>query len=140
MRISTKGRHAVMAMVDLARHQKAEPIPLSEIAERQGISLSYLEQLIARLKAKGLVRSVRGPGGGYLLKDGADAIVVSDIIEAVDDPTPRIDLQKDAAATCRELTDVLWQGIGDRVTTYLKSVTLAQVVEGHDLPANSNEG
>ena len=86
MRLSTKGRYAVMAMVDLAKHGKGNPISLAEIAERQEISLSYLEQLFAKLRTGELVKSVRGPGGGYLLSRGADGTRISDIILAVDEP------------------------------------------------------
>ena len=85
MKLSTKGRYAVMAMVDLARHAQAKPVSLSDIAARQEISLSYLEQLFARLRRAGLVKSVRGPGGGYLLAHAEDQTRISDIIIAVDD-------------------------------------------------------
>ena len=88
MRLSTKGRYAVMAMVDLATHGHGKPVALAEIADRQAISLSYLEQLFAKLRRGGLVGSVRGPGGGYLLAHAADATRISDIILAVDEPAP----------------------------------------------------
>src|SRR5258708_21344181 len=86
MRLSTKGRYAVMAMVDLAKHSGGEPVSLAEIAERQEISLSYLEQLFAKLRKGALVKSVRGPGGGYLLAYAASETRISDIILAVDEP------------------------------------------------------
>ena len=86
MRLSTKGRYAVMAMVDLAQHGGGEPVSLAAIAERQSISLSYLEQLFAKLRRGGLVRSVRGPGGGYLLAYHRDQTRIADIILAVDEP------------------------------------------------------
>ena len=86
MKLSTKGRYAVMAMVDLARHAQAKPVSLSDIATRQEISLSYLEQLFARLRRAGLVKSVRGPGGGYRLARGSAETRVSEIILAVDEP------------------------------------------------------
>ena len=82
MRLSTKGRYAVMAMVDLASHSNGQPVPLADIAERQEISLSYLEQLFAKLRRGGLVKSVRGPGGGYLLAYDRDATRIGDIILA----------------------------------------------------------
>ena len=85
MKLSTKGRYSVMAMVDLARYGKGKPMPLAEIADRQEISLSYLEQLFRNLRRGGLVKSVRGPGGGYLLSREAREIRVSDIIVAVDE-------------------------------------------------------
>ena len=86
MKLSTKGRYAVMAMVDLARHSGGKPVALGEIAARQEISLSYLEQLFGRLRRGGLVKSVRGPGGGYLLARAVDDTRISDIILAVDEP------------------------------------------------------
>ena len=97
MRLSTKGRYAVMAMVDLASSSKGGPIALADIAERQEISLSYLEQLFARLRKGGLVKSVRGPGGGYLLAHPADEMRISDIILAVDEP---IRATRCAAGSC----------------------------------------
>ena len=86
MRLSTKGRYAVMAMADLARHGRERAVSLAEIAARQEISLSYLEQLFARLRRAGLVKSVRGPGGGYRLSSASSEIMVSDIVLAVDEP------------------------------------------------------
>ena len=87
MRLSTKGRYAVMAMADLAQHEAAnKPVSLADIAQRQEISLSYLEQLFAKLRRSGLVKSVRGPGGGYRLSRPATEIRVADIIVAVDEP------------------------------------------------------
>lgn len=127
MRISTKGRHAVMAMTDLARNSQQKPVPLAEVARRQEISLSYLEQLIARLKSAGLVQSVRGPGGGYRLKTPADRVTVFEIIHAVDDDHPRVHIDDPLTATGRQLTDLLWQAIGDEVQGYLKTVTLDDV-------------
>ena len=85
MRLTTKGRYAVTAMLDLALHNERGPISLSEISERQSISLSYLEQLFARLKREGLVASTRGPGGGYSLNRKADAIDIATVISAVDE-------------------------------------------------------
>ena len=98
MRISTKGRHAVMAMTDLARNGTEKPVSLAEVSRRQEISLSYLEQLIARLKSKGLVKSMRGPGGGYQLNHPADKITVFEIVRAVDDHTPRMQVDEQEPA------------------------------------------
>jgi Rrf2 family iron-sulfur cluster assembly transcriptional regulator len=86
MRLSTKGRYAVMAMADLAKNGSGRAVSLAEIATRQEISLSYLEQLFARLRKGGLVQSVRGPGGGYRLSKTPDETVVADIVLAVDEP------------------------------------------------------
>lgn len=134
MRLSTKGRYAVMAMVDLAKHGSGAPTALAEIAERQEISLSYLEQLFAKLRSAGLVKSVRGPGGGYLLGHGADNTRISDIIVAVDEPIRAIRCAPGAPTGCRGsksrcLTHDLWEELGNQIHLYLSSVTLADVCE-----------
>jgi Rrf2 family iron-sulfur cluster assembly transcriptional regulator len=134
MRLSTKGRYAVMAMVDLAKHSTGEPIALAEIAERQEISLSYLEQLFARLRVAGLVKSVRGPGGGYLLGHAAQETRISDVILAVDEPIRATRCSPGAPVGCRGsksrcLTHDLWEELGNQIHLYLSSVSLADVVE-----------
>lgn len=123
-----------MAMVDIARHSDGAPIPLGEIAERQEISLSYLEQLFAKLRAAGLVRSVRGPGGGYLLAHRADGICIADIILAVDEPIRVTRCTPAAPKSCggkgsRCLTHDLWEELGNQIHLYLSAVTLADVCE-----------
>jgi Rrf2 family iron-sulfur cluster assembly transcriptional regulator len=127
MRISTKGRHAVMAMVDLARNGQNGPVSLAEVAQRQEISLSYLEQLVARLKSAGLVKSIRGPGGGYRLADSPDNISAYQVVRAVDDPSSRVRIEDPATVKDRQLTDLLWQSISDEVNAYLKTITLEDV-------------
>jgi Rrf2 family iron-sulfur cluster assembly transcriptional regulator len=134
MRLSTKGRYAVMAMVDLAKHNEGEPIALAEIAERQEISLSYLEQLFAKLRIAGLVKSVRGPGGGYLLGHAAQDTRIADIILAVDEPIRATRCSPGAPVGCRGsktrcLTHDLWEELGNQIHLYLSSVSLADVVE-----------
>jgi Rrf2 family transcriptional regulator, iron-sulfur cluster assembly transcription factor len=134
MRLSTKGRYAVMALVDLAKHSSGEPIALAEIAERQEISLSYLEQLFAKLRVAGLVKSVRGPGGGYLLGHGAAETRIADIILAVDEPIRATRCSPGAPVGCRGsksrcLTHDLWEELGNQIHLYLSSVSLADVVE-----------
>jgi Rrf2 family iron-sulfur cluster assembly transcriptional regulator len=121
-----------MAMVDLAKHCRGEPISLAEIAERQEISLSYLEQLFAKLRTGNLVKSVRGPGGGYLLARGADGTRISDIILAVDEPIRATRCTPGAPTGCsgnktRCLTHDLWEELGNQIHLYLSSVTLADV-------------
>ncbi len=135
MRLSTKGRYAVMAMADLARREcdVARAVTLSDIAARQEISLSYLEQLFARLRRKGLVKSTRGPGGGYRLAKTADATTIADIVHAVDEPLRATRCK--AAKGCmikgeQCLTHDLWADLGDRIEDYLASVSLADVVGG----------
>jgi Rrf2 family iron-sulfur cluster assembly transcriptional regulator len=134
MRLSTKGRYAVMAMVDLAKHSGGDPVSLAEIAERQEISLSYLEQLFAKLRKGGLVNSVRGPGGGYLLAFAAAETRISDIILAVDEPIRATRCTPGAPVGCRGnksrcLTHDLWEELGNQIHLYLSSVSLTDVVE-----------
>ncbi len=134
MRLSTKGRYAVMAMVDLAANSNGSPVALADIAERQEISLSYLEQLFAKLRKGGLVKSVRGPGGGYLLAYTADDTRVSDIILAVDEPIRTTRCANITPQGCRTnrsrcLTHDLWEELGNQIHMYLSSVTIADVVQ-----------
>jgi Rrf2 family transcriptional regulator, iron-sulfur cluster assembly transcription factor len=134
MRLSTKGRYAVMAMVDLAQHGAEGPVSLAEIAERQEISLSYLEQLFAKLRRGGLVRSVRGPGGGYLLAHDRDDTRIADIILAVDEPLHAIRCKPGATIGCRGdrsrcLTHDLWEELSNQIHLYLSSVSLGDVCE-----------
>ncbi len=134
MRLSTKGRYAVMAMVDLAQHSGEGPVCLADIAERQEISLSYLEQLFAKLRRGGLVKSVRGPGGGYLLAHERDATRISDIILAVDEPIRATRCTPGAPTGCsgsksRCLTHDLWEELSNQIHLYLSSVSLADVCD-----------
>ncbi|MDX9689362.1 MAG: Rrf2 family transcriptional regulator [Proteobacteria bacterium] len=131
MRISTKGRHAVMAMVDLARHAGEKPVPLADVAQRQMISLSYLEQLVAKLKKNGLVKSMRGPGGGYVIAMDATQMTIQQIVSAVDTgrESDRAAAMSSEGQTARKLTDHLWDRMSEEMQKYLKSVTLADVVQ-----------
>jgi Rrf2 family iron-sulfur cluster assembly transcriptional regulator len=134
MRLSTKGRYAVMAMADLARRQGGRAVSLADIAERQEISLSYLEQLFARLRRRGLVVSARGPGGGYRLAREADALNIAEIVLAVDEPLHATRCQGHSAGCMlkgeRCLTHDLWDEMGRKIHDYLESVSLADVVLG----------
>jgi Rrf2 family iron-sulfur cluster assembly transcriptional regulator len=136
MRLSTKGRYAVMAMADLARSEvRAEhrATALAEIAQRQEISLSYLEQLFARLRRKGLVISARGPGGGYRLAQSAEDTRISDIVHAVDEPLRATRCAHGKGCMVkgeRCLTHDLWEDLGHRIEDYLASVSLADVISG----------
>lgn len=134
MKLSTKGRYAVMALVDLASYSNGQPLALAEIAERQEISLSYLEQLFAKLRRGGLVKSVRGPGGGYLLAHPANETRISDVILAVDEPIRATRCTPGSPLGCRGnntrcLTHDLWEELGNQIHIFLSSVTLADVVE-----------
>lgn len=137
MQLTTKGRYAVMAMVDVARHGAGRAVSLAEIAARQDISLSYLEQLFARLRRAGLVKSVRGPGGGYRLSRAAAALSVSDIMLAVEEPlkvTRCTASGPGGGAGCvrgeRCLTHDLWTALGRQIETFLGAVSLQDVLDG----------
>jgi Rrf2 family transcriptional regulator, iron-sulfur cluster assembly transcription factor len=130
MRLTTKGRFAVTAMLDLALKEVDRPVTLAGISERQEISLSYLEQLFSRLRRNGLVKSVRGPGGGYRIAKALDDISVSDIITAVDE---QIDAtQCGGNENCHEerrcMTHDLWSSLNVRILEYLSGVSLAELV------------
>lgn len=135
MRLTSKGRYAVMAMADLALHGGAErAVPLQEVARRQEISLSYLEQLFARMRKAGLVSGVRGPGGGYRLARPAHSVMVSDIITAVNEPIKATRCDEGSMKSClgrtgRCIAHGLWQEMGDRIHVFLSSVSLADVLE-----------
>ena len=138
MRLSTKGRYAVMAMVDLAQQGMDAPTSLAEIAERQEISLSYLEQLFAMLRKGGLVKSVRGPGGGYLLAHHRSETRIADIILAVDEPIRATRCAPGAPVGCRGnrtrcSTHDLWEELGNQIHLYLSSVSLEDVCENRVL-------
>ena len=135
MRLTSKGRYAVMAMADLALHGGGErAVPLQEVARRQEISLSYLEQLFARMRRAGLVAGVRGPGGGYRLSRAASAVMISDIIAAVNEPIKATRCDESSTKSCigrtgRCIAHGLWQEMGDRIHVFLSSVSLADVLE-----------
>ncbi len=135
MRLSTKGRYAVMAMTDLAAHGADRAVSLAEIATRQQISLPYLEQLFARLRRGGLVRSVRGPGGGYRLSKTATDTRISEIVLAVDEPlrATRCAGGDRPGMGCMAsgeqcLTHGLWEALGEKIEDYLSSVSLDDVI------------
>lgn len=131
MRLTTKGRFAVTAMIDLALRESEGPVTLAGIAERQSISLSYLEQLFGKLRRHKLVASVRGPGGGYTLATGADEVTVADIIVAVDEPLDAT--QCGGKGNCHDehvcMTHELWTELNRHMFDFLDSVTLASLVE-----------
>ena len=135
MRLTTKGRYAVMAMVDLAQHSNGEPVALADVADRQGISLSYLEQLFQMLRRANLVNSVRGPGGGYLLFRDSREIPISEVIAAVDEPLRATRCAPSGTLGCaggieKCLTHDLWEELSDQIQLFLNSVTLYDVVQG----------
>jgi Rrf2 family iron-sulfur cluster assembly transcriptional regulator len=134
VKLGAKARYAVMAMVDLACHSNGVPVCLADIAERQEISLPYLEQLFAKLRRSGLVRSVRGPGGGYLLAYNRDETRIGDILAAVDEPIHAVRCTPGTATGCRIdrsrcLTHDLWEELSNQIHLYLSSVSLGDVCE-----------
>lgn len=137
MELTTRGRYAVMAMADLARFSAGEPVALASIAERQMLSLAYLEQLFARLRRAELVVSARGRSGGYKLGRPAGQIAIADILKAVEEETRMTRCSGEQSAGCvgeeRCLTHGLWQALGQHITQFLGSVTLADVLESRGL-------
>jgi Rrf2 family iron-sulfur cluster assembly transcriptional regulator len=138
MRLSTKGRYAVMAMADLARTLEQDAglraVSLADIAVRQDISLSYLEQLFARLRRRNLVKSVRGPGGGYRLARDAGLTAVGEIVKAVDEPLETVRCQAGKGGCMpggeRCLTHDLWEELGREIDRFLSAVSLQDVIDG----------
>ena len=135
MRLTTKGRYAVMAICDLAQSGSSEAVTLAAIAERQRLSLSYLEQLFARLRRAGIVRSIRGPGGGYLLAMPAGELPVAAVMEAVEEPIRATRCLPGAPEGCTGnpspcQTHQLWDELGHQIRLYLGSVTIEDVVAG----------
>ena len=131
MRLTTKGRFAVTAMIDLALRDGFGPVTLAGISERQKISLSYLEQLFGKLRRRQLVESVRGPGGGYTLAKPLDAVSVADIIRAVDEPMDATQCggKENCLDENRCMTHELWTSLNEHIYEFLSSVTLANLVE-----------
>ena len=137
MKMSTKGRYAVMAMIDIATHSDGEPVSLAEIAERQDISQEYLEQLFGKLRKAKLVESARGPGGGYRLACDKSKIPVAKIIAAVDEELQFTRCDGDAVEGCvkgeRCNAHDLWSSLGRQMMAFLSSITLEDVVEKRNL-------
>ncbi|MDF1629149.1 MAG: Fe-S cluster assembly transcriptional regulator IscR [Alcanivoracaceae bacterium] len=135
MRLTTKGRYAVTAMLDLALHAENGPVSLADISERQGISISYLEQLFAKLRRRELVTSVRGPGGGYQLCAAAQSISVASVIDAVDES---VDATRcGGQGDCHEgevcLTHHLWTDLSDRIHQFLSGITLGDLLARREI-------
>lgn len=130
MRLTTKGRYAVTAMLDLALHREQGPISLADISQRQAISLSYLEQLFAKLRKSALVSSVRGPGGGYELQGNANSIFIAQIIDAVNESVDTTKCR--GAGDCQDgetcLTHCLWEDLSEQIHSFLEGISLADLV------------
>lgn len=135
MKLTSKGRYAVTAMLDVAMHSTSGPVPLADISERQGISLSYLEQLFAKLRKHGLVSSVRGPGGGYRLGADADEISVGMVVRAVDESVDatRCQGQGNCQSGTRCLTHSLWGDLSKQISDFLNGISLAGLMDKRDV-------
>lgn len=135
MRLTTKGRYAVTAMLDLALHSQDGPVSLADISQRQGISLSYLEQLFAKLRRNKLVSSVRGPGGGYRLGRDAGEISVAQVIDAVNESldTTRCNKRGDCQNGDKCLTHDLWADLSDRIHEFLSGISLAELMSRREV-------
>ncbi len=135
MRLTTKGRYAVTAMLDLALHSDAGPVSLADISERQGISLSYLEQLFSKLRREELVVSVRGPGGGYRLAVAANSVSVAQVVDAVSESLDATKCQ--GKGDCQDgeicITHHLWRDLSSQIHEFLSGITLADLVERRDI-------
>ena len=135
MRLTTKGRYAVTAMLDIALHDGQGPVSLADISQRQAISLSYLEQLFAKLRKNSLVNSVRGPGGGYELERQSETIYVAEIIDAVDESVDTTKCR--GAGDCQGgeicLTHHLWEDLSDQIHSFLQSISLADLVTKNEV-------
>jgi Rrf2 family iron-sulfur cluster assembly transcriptional regulator len=136
MRLTTKGRFAVTAMIDVALHGHDNPVTLAAVSERQKISLSYLEQLFGKLRRHGLVDSVRGPGGGYNLARPSAQVSVADIILAVDEPIDATQCggRENCLDDRRCMTHELWAGLNAHIFSFLRAVTLADLVRQQQEP------
>ncbi len=135
MKLTSKGRYAVTAMLDVAMHSTSGPVPLADISERQGISLSYLEQLFAKLRKHGLVSSVRGPGGGYRLGADAAEISVGMVVRAVDESVDatRCQGQGNCQSGTRCLTHSLWGDLSKQISDFLNGISLAGLMNKRDV-------
>ncbi|WP_426109799.1 Fe-S cluster assembly transcriptional regulator IscR [Massilia sp. PWRC2] len=143
MRLTTKGRFAVTAMIDLALRQGKGPVTLSGISQRQAISLSYLEQLFGKLRRHAIVESIRGPGGGYSLSRSADRVTVADIIIAVDEPLDATQCGgkgnchgADLLSGAHCMTHELWATLNEKMVDYLDSVSLQDLVDQQQHKSN----
>lgn len=135
MKLTSKGRYAVTAMLDVAIHAASGPVSLADISERQAISLSYLEQLFSRLRKEGLVNSVRGPGGGYRLGRCSAEIAIADVINAVNESITAT--RCDGKGNCQDgeqcLTHSLWEDLSGRIEEFLKGISLSDLVEQRNI-------
>lgn len=135
MRLTTKGRYAVTAMLDLALHSQSGPVSLAEISGRQEISLSYLEQLFSKLRKRELVRSVRGPGGGYCLQRPSEDVFIAEIVDAVDERVDATNCR--GKSDCQDgavcLTHCLWSDLSEHIRSFLQGISLAELIQRQEV-------
>ena len=141
MKLTTKGRYAVMAMADLAANQNLKPVSLSEISQRQNISLSYLEQLFLKLRNEKLVKSIRGPSGGYILEKSPKDIKVSNIIFAVDEQVKTLNCKRESKRGCHGktvkcITHNLWDDLEKHINKFFDNVSLNDLIKQKKTEAN----
>ena len=141
MKLTTKGRYAVMALADLANFNKANPVPLRDISFRQGISLFYLEQIFLKLKKHNIVRSIRGSGGGYILFKNADELKLSEIFFAVDEKVKTINCNKDSKKGCNGklskcITHNLWDDLEQHINTFFENKSLSDLLKQNNRSVN----
>ena len=141
MKLTTKGRYAVMAMADLAANQNLKPVSLSEISQRQNISLSYLEQLFLKLRNEKLVKSIRGPSGGYILEKSPKDIKVSNIIFAVDEQVKTLNCKKESKKGCNGkntkcITHNLWDDLEQHINTFFENKSLSDLLKQNNRSVN----
>ena len=141
MKLTTKGRYAVMAMADLASNQELKPVSLNEISLRQNISLSYLEQLFSKLKNEKLVKSIRGPAGGYVLERNPKDIKISNIIFAVDEQVKTLNCKKESKKGCHGktvkcITHNLWEDLEQHINHFFENVSLSDLIKQKRIETN----
>tara|TARA_B100001996_G_scaffold335023_1_gene285491 strand:- start:153 stop:578 length:426 start_codon:yes stop_codon:yes gene_type:complete len=141
MKLTTKGRYAVMAMADLASFQNGKPVSLNDISLRQNISLSYLEQLFSKLKNEKLVKSVRGPSGGYILEKNPEDIKLSNIIFAVDEEVRTLNCKRDSKRGCNGktmkcITHNLWEDLEQHINNFFENVSLSDLLKQKQIDIN----
>jgi Rrf2 family iron-sulfur cluster assembly transcriptional regulator len=135
MRLSTKSRYAVTSLIDMVMHSDMGPVSLADISIRQGISLSYLEQLFAKMRRNKLVVSTRGPGGGYSLENSPETVCIADIIKAVDEEMNVINKDVMDGSTSFEpcLTEKLWDELSEQIRDYLTTISLADMIQDEEV-------
>jgi Rrf2 family protein len=146
LRLSTRGQYGVRAMFEIARGYPDRPVTIKEISERQDVSVAYLEQILSRLRRAGIIRSVRGPGGGYLLSRGPDQISIASILNELEGPmaiTSCLDPDEGCVRIDHCVTHLLWKALGEQMEEFLSTITLKNLIAGDfskKMPARASHG